>query len=637
VANAFDQGFLRDPTGALVVTGGAVGGGSDPLSDGTPGGSLPTQTLWVAGADGSILRGIQVDSGGRQVTRLGDGTNTAEILATPPASDTGQSGLAVRVISQLGAGSGGGGGGAVTQSTGAAATAPWSMRLTDGTSFYDARTIRALTAGDTVTIANPTTNPETGLAKDATLTTRLPAALDADGGLKIHVQNTAVPVSGTFWQATQPVSGTVTANAGTGPFPVSDNGGSITVDAPVGTPVRVDPTGTTTQPVSGTVTATGPLTDTQLRATAVPVSGPLTDTQIRATALPVSVPGSVAVTGTFWQATQPVSGTVTISNPTTNPETGLAKDATLTGGTQKAIVRSATKGTSTAADVTSDATDANTQALHVNLKGTQATVPVTGTFFQATQPVSLATNTPDVTDRAARVLGITQIRGTHANPVSSRLTGLQPNPVLDVRLVEDSLGNKLGQDNSAPIVTVSGAARNNIFSFSSAELTLPTAAAAAQQFSIFHAVGTTQETQLLELRWHPSGVPVTAGKAVWQFQYITAENATPGGTAVTAQELNRGSALSGTLTLRSQPTGAATTTGQIFGRVPLLNFPNVTGTMPGLSQPVGVDAQRIWNAQEQGAIVMRASTAEGLMLSLNVTSALTGAQTGYFSGTFYHA
>lgn len=38
---------------------------------------------------------------------------------------------------------------------------------------------------------------------------------------------------------TQPVSGTVTANAGTGPFPVSDNAGSLTVDAPVGTPVFV--------------------------------------------------------------------------------------------------------------------------------------------------------------------------------------------------------------------------------------------------------------------------------------------------------------------------------------------------------------------------------------------------------------
>jgi hypothetical protein len=39
--------------------------------------------------------------------------------------------------------------------------------------------------------------------------------------------------------------------------------------------------------------------------------------------------GTQAVSGTFWQAIQPVSGTVTVANPTTNPETGLAKDATL--------------------------------------------------------------------------------------------------------------------------------------------------------------------------------------------------------------------------------------------------------------------------------------------------------------------
>lgn len=71
---------------------------------------------------------------------------------------------------------------------------------------------------------------------------------------------------------TQTVSGTVTANAGTGPFPVSDNSGSLTIDAPVGTPVAarlsdgtafltttagrlsVDGSGVT-QPISGTITA----------------------------------------------------------------------------------------------------------------------------------------------------------------------------------------------------------------------------------------------------------------------------------------------------------------------------------------------------------------------------------------------
>jgi hypothetical protein len=51
----------------------------------------------------------------------------------------------------------------------------------------------------------------------------------------------SVAVTGSFWQATQPVSGTVTANAGTGTFAVS-----------------------------------GPLTDTQLRASPVPVSGTVT-------------------------------------------------------------------------------------------------------------------------------------------------------------------------------------------------------------------------------------------------------------------------------------------------------------------------------------------------------------------------
>ena len=67
--------------------------------------------------------------------------------------------------------------------------------------------------------------------------------------------------------------------------------------------LKVDGSGVT-QPVSGTVTATGPLTDTQLRASAVPVSDGGGSITVDGS---VSVSGSVAVTGTFWQATQPVS------------------------------------------------------------------------------------------------------------------------------------------------------------------------------------------------------------------------------------------------------------------------------------------------------------------------------------------
>jgi len=75
-----------------------------------------------------------------------------------------------------------------------------------------------LAVSGTVAVSNAPASPETGLAKDATLTARLPAALDADGGVKAHVQN---------FPATQPISGTVmvenpTANPETGLAKVTD-------------------------------------------------------------------------------------------------------------------------------------------------------------------------------------------------------------------------------------------------------------------------------------------------------------------------------------------------------------------------------------------------------------------------------
>jgi len=171
----------------------------------------------------------------RKFKDLGDGS-FAETLALEPGS--------------IG---GGGGGGGLTDTQLRATPVPVTIPTPTPVSDNGG----SLTVDGTVAISNPTANPETGLAKDATLTTRLPAALDADGGLKGHIQN---------FPASQAVTG-----------PLTD------------TQLRATPV-----PISGTVTATGPLTDTQLRASAVPVSG-----------------------------------TVTVSNPTTNPETGLAKDVTL--------------------------------------------------------------------------------------------------------------------------------------------------------------------------------------------------------------------------------------------------------------------------------------------------------------------
>lgn len=87
---------------------------------------------------------------------------------------------------------------------------------------------------------------------------------------------------------------------------IATDQGAIPVSGPLtDTQLRATPVPISgTVAVSGSVAVTGPLTDTQLRATAVPVSGPLTDTQLRASAVPVS--GTVAISGTV-----PVSGPLT--------------------------------------------------------------------------------------------------------------------------------------------------------------------------------------------------------------------------------------------------------------------------------------------------------------------------------------
>lgn len=149
-----------------------------------------------------------------------------------------------------------------------------------------------------------------GAATSAAQTTGNASLASIDGKLA-----NPLPVTGTFYQATQPISGTVGVS------------GSVAV------------TGTfwqATQPVSGTF----------WQATQ-PVSGPLTDTQLRAVAVPVS--------GTFWQATQPVSGTFWQATQPVSIAATVAVSGPLTDAQLRAVA-----------------------------------VPVSGTFWQATQPVSIA-------------------------------------------------------------------------------------------------------------------------------------------------------------------------------------------------------------------------------------------------------
>ena len=178
-------------------------------------------------------------------------------------------------------------------------------------------------------------------------------SVDSVGRLAVNVNGT-VPVSGTFFQATQPVSAAslpLPTGASTSALQTSGNASLTSIAASVAGTLAVSaaslplPTGAATS-----ANQTNGSQSTQVvngaNTLAVDASGHAT----------VNVSGTVPVSGTFFQATQPVSA-VSLPLPT-----GAATQTTL------ASVLSALQGT-----------------LTTSVTGS---VAVTGTFFQATQPVS---------------------------------------------------------------------------------------------------------------------------------------------------------------------------------------------------------------------------------------------------------
>lgn len=137
---------------------------------------------------------------------------------------------------------------------------------------------------------------------------------------------------------------------------------------------------------SGGAGAVG-LTDTQLRANPVPVSGtfyqatqPVSGTFWQATQ-PVSgtfYQATQPVSGTFWQSIQPVSGTVT-ANQGGAP---WSSNVTQIGGVALAFGQAVMSA-----------------SIPVTIASNQSALPVTGTFWQATQPIS-ATALPLPTNAA---------------------------------------------------------------------------------------------------------------------------------------------------------------------------------------------------------------------------------------------
>jgi len=206
----------------------------------------------------------------------------------------------------------------------------------------------ALPVSGTVAVSNfPATQPVSGTVAVSSLPA-LPAGTNVVGHVLVDSAPTT-PVTGTFFQSTQPVSAVAL------PLPA---GASTATKQPAlgvaGTP-SVDVisvqgvAGGVAQPVSGTV-AVSNLPATQ------PVSG-----TVAVSNLPVTqaISGTVGVNN--FPATQVVSGTVGINNfPATQPVSG-----TVALGAGAAVIG------------------------HV-IVDSAPTIAVTGTFFQATQPISAA-------------------------------------------------------------------------------------------------------------------------------------------------------------------------------------------------------------------------------------------------------
>lgn len=200
--------------------------------------------------------------------------------------------------------------------------------------------------------------------------------------------------------------------------------------------VPVDGSGVT-QPVSGSISVTGTMATSSATASQADGHsaniGLLADASSANTltgllkAIKAAITGTVAVSGTFWQATQPISGTVT-TTPPANASTNLAQVAGATTATGSGTAAGAlrvelpTNGTGVVGLATGSNTigalTANQTVNNAQVAGTAVDVN-SGNKSAGTQRVILATDQPQLTN-PLKVDGsaVTQ-------PVSSELaTGL---------------------------------------------------------------------------------------------------------------------------------------------------------------------------------------------------------------------
>lgn len=202
-------------------------------------------------------------------------------------------------------------------------------------------------------------------------TLKVDLSATAANATAIKVDNSAVtqPVSGTFWPATQPVSGTVTANAGTGTMAVS--AAALPLPSGASTAAKQPALGTAGTASSDVLTVQGIAAMTALKVDGSAVTQPVSGTFWQTTQ-PVSAASLPLPTGAAQDSTL----------------TGGTQRSKITDGTNNAAVKAASTA-AVAADPALVVAISPNNTVPVSL-ATAPTTPVTGTFWQATQPVSAA-------------------------------------------------------------------------------------------------------------------------------------------------------------------------------------------------------------------------------------------------------
>ncbi len=512
---------------------------------------------------------------------------------------------------------------------------------TSGTA-YDARQVRALTSSDQVTtvpsgtqtvsgsvsVSNfPATQPVSVVALPlpaGAATAAKQPAFGTAGTSSVDVLSvqgaaggTPLPISGTFWQSTQPVSGTFWQTV-----------------QPISAAALPLPSGAATALLQGTA-------NTSLANLDV-ASSTLATKTLQGAGLPSSLTGSGNLKVAIQEALP--AGTALLGSVNLGTTAGgagqLALDASVTTMSAKlpaALVSGrldVNVGASTSLTVSGPLTDAQLRAAAVPVSGTfyQATQPVSGTFWQATQPVSGAfwqTTQPvsiaaaiDVSDRAGRLLGVLygsqaqqlQQSATNYNLYAELRTGGTAYDARQVRALTSADQVTIVPSGTQ---TVSGSVSVSNFPatqpVSVASLPLPSGAATAAKQPALGTAGTSS-LDVLSVQGTAGGTPLPVSAIFWQTVQPTSAAQLPAALVSGRLDVNVGAStaltVSGTVAvvpaLASAPGGVELSDGASFYTAAKTGqFPTALGiTTKAASLSVALASDQVGTAGSGSATVL---------------------------------